>query len=670
MKLTGFQVQMFRCVLDSGWVEVEDLTALVGKNESGKTALLKALHKFNPFKPEPYSMDRDWPRGHRRERSDAQVVCTCEFALSEEERPALAELTNKPMTVERLKITRDYAGRLEVLFPADVFPNALHPNDIDAICAALPHLPEPVGAQFAEKAKALSDEARRLAHEGRFSDLTNLANTHRQQLEAVLSPEANANERQQEQGYIGQYKSKLGEIQATLSKAPSIQKKAHEYVITRLPTFVYMDEYRAFTGTAFLDQTKQRVDSKQPTDEDRTLVMILELSGMSLDEEVKKGGQKDREQRQYDLDDAAKTLTREIADRWKQRKYVVQFRADGHQFFTLVEDETQSGLIKLEDRSRGFQWFFSFDLTFMYETKGTFKDCVLLLDEPGLHLHPGAQQDLLRRLESYAKDNVLVYTTHLPFMLDLRRPERLRVLSETPKGTTVNYDFNETQPEGKLTLQAALGISGSQSYLVAQRNIVVEGVDDAWLLAELSGMLMRSGETGLPEDVMVTAAGGASEAVYIATFMIGQQLGVVALLDSDGAGREARDALVKKWLTRYKSSKAQVLLLGDLVVAGSAEFAIEDLFPDDYYVSRVRDVYKRQLEVAGVEKLALRGSDALAKRVERALQEHGIAFNKGSVAKVLRAEMGRMKNLSELPTETQARARKLVTGLNEALTKI
>ena len=54
MKLTGFQVQMFKCVIDSGWIAVTPLTVVVGKNESGKTALLKALHEFNPFKPEPF----------------------------------------------------------------------------------------------------------------------------------------------------------------------------------------------------------------------------------------------------------------------------------------------------------------------------------------------------------------------------------------------------------------------------------------------------------------------------------------------------------------------------------------------------------------------------------------------------------------------------------------
>ncbi|MCI0457393.1 MAG: ATP-binding protein [Gemmataceae bacterium] len=63
MKPVAFRVQMYRSVSDSGWIEINPMTVLVGKNESGKTTLLKALHKFNPFSPEPYTMDSEWPRG-------------------------------------------------------------------------------------------------------------------------------------------------------------------------------------------------------------------------------------------------------------------------------------------------------------------------------------------------------------------------------------------------------------------------------------------------------------------------------------------------------------------------------------------------------------------------------------------------------------------------------
>ena len=71
----------------------------------------------------------------------------------------------------------------------------------------------------------------------------------------------------------------------------------------------------------------------------------------------------------------------------------------------------------------------------------------------------------------------------------------------------------------------------------------MEGVDDYWIVTELSNLLIRAGQAGLPEDVMVTASGGASEAAYIATLMVGQELQVVVLLDTDTSGDRAQN----KW---------------------------------------------------------------------------------------------------------------------------
>src|SRR5713101_4332397 len=184
MILKAFRVQMYKCILDSGWIEVTPLTVLVGKNESGKTTLLKALHKLNPFNPEPYSIEREWPRGRRKERNDSQIVCTARFELSEGEIQELAKLTYQKIPENTIEVTRDYAGRLGVLFLSGPFPDKLHPNDID-------------------------------------------------------------------------------------TTAPSTQKKAHEYIVNRLPTFIYMSDYHIFSGTAQLDQVKQRKERSQLTEEDK-----------------------------------------------------------------------------------------------------------------------------------------------------------------------------------------------------------------------------------------------------------------------------------------------------------------------------------------------------------------------------------------------------------------
>ena len=60
-----------------------------------------------------------------------------------------------------------------------------------------------------------------------------------------------------------------------------------------------MDDYKIFSGSAHLDQIKQRKDSGESnlTDEDRTIILIMEMTDLYLDKEVKKGNQQDKEQR-------------------------------------------------------------------------------------------------------------------------------------------------------------------------------------------------------------------------------------------------------------------------------------------------------------------------------------------------------------------------------------
>lgn len=665
MKLVGFQVQMYRCVLDSTWIPVTPLTVVVGKNESGKTAILKALHKFNPFKPEPYH-EREWPRGRRDSQSKDQVVSTADFELSAEEAAEILGLTNTPAPLNKLRVTKDYSGKFEVLFPPEVFPNKLHPNEVDRICGSLPEPAQPTSADFLAQVQMCREEAVRLAHEGRFSDLAAIAESHGPRLQAVVSPSGQP-QHENETAFVQQYTAAVRALAGSLRTSPTIQQKAHEYVVSHLPTVVYLDEYGIFRGYAVLDQVKQRKDQGKLTDEDKTFLTILEQSGLDLDNETRKAAAASKEDRQYDLSDAAATLTEKIATHWKSLRYQVDFRGDAFEFFTFVRSEKDRALIRLEERSRGFQWFFSFDLMLMHETRGTLKNCVILLDEPGLHLHPQAQRDLLERLESYAEGNTLIYTTHLPFMIDLRAPERIRVISETEGGSVVSEDLTKSQPEAKLVLQAALGISGRLNYLVSERNLVVEGADDYWFITAISNLLVRSGVAGLPADVMISAAGGASEVTYLATFMTGQGLDVVALYDTDRAGNAAKDKFIKNWLARYKGSKAEAISVGSAMKIAGKEASIEDLFPEDFYLKHVSEFYKKQLSGAGVTAIALPPGEQLVKRVERFFEGIGVPFNKGSIAKRVCEEINRMKSVEHLPGGTKVKVEALIGALNKAL---
>jgi predicted ATP-dependent endonuclease of OLD family len=64
VKLLRFRVTNFRSVDDTDWVEVDDVAALIGTNESGKTNILLPLWKLNPAKEGAIHPTSDYPRKH------------------------------------------------------------------------------------------------------------------------------------------------------------------------------------------------------------------------------------------------------------------------------------------------------------------------------------------------------------------------------------------------------------------------------------------------------------------------------------------------------------------------------------------------------------------------------------------------------------------------------
>ena len=47
MLLVDVRIKNYKCILDSETFTVDQMTCLVGKNESGKSAILQALYKLN-----------------------------------------------------------------------------------------------------------------------------------------------------------------------------------------------------------------------------------------------------------------------------------------------------------------------------------------------------------------------------------------------------------------------------------------------------------------------------------------------------------------------------------------------------------------------------------------------------------------------------------------------
>src|SRR5256886_10727648 len=328
------------------------------------------------------------------------------------------------------------------------------------------------------------------------------------------------------------------------------------------------------------------------------------------------------------VDRAALSVSGLLADIWQQRKARLDLAIDGDYLRLWVADAVDGSRVELEQSSKGFQWFLSFYIVFMTETLEG-RDTVLLLDEPGLHLHAAAQQDLLRVLARLSEKNLVIYSTHSPFMIDLDALDTISVLAETPRGTKISEPTKTTDKTALFPLQAALGYALARGLYTGQYSLLVENITDMWILSTISQHFRESGHGYIADDIVITPSGGGQKSALFATMLTGQNMGVSVLLDSDVDGISVKKQLVESPLAR----ETNVLFVNDATEEPGRVMELEDLLPSSLYLRFVNDAYSAEL---GKNRL---GNEALAKDVqvrryvEAELGKRGLRFSRFRVAR-------------------------------------
>ena len=119
MILKSLRVQNYKCIEDSNEFSIEPIICLVGKNESGKTALLQSLCKLNPDIKEEGKFDelREYPRRIYSEyrsqpKKEPANVLTTGWELEESDQEILIEKLGKNAFVDNIvEITKGYDNK-------------------------------------------------------------------------------------------------------------------------------------------------------------------------------------------------------------------------------------------------------------------------------------------------------------------------------------------------------------------------------------------------------------------------------------------------------------------------------------------------------------------------------------------------------------------------------
>ncbi|TGD88421.1 hypothetical protein BayCH28_11875 [Mycolicibacterium sp. CH28] len=635
MKLTSAQLRRYRSIEDAGTLDVEsDVTCLVGKNESGKTAVLQAMYKSHPVSSAPFDEGLDFPSRLTRERrktEDAIPVSVLTYLLDDDDVAAIEAAFGAGVLTDRaISVTTGYrhtGGTWEVPY-----------NEI----AAVDHLR--AGLDLPSTTKTKVDSA---------SSIKELIMA----LEEMEAPTAAVSKVMEKVGAWRKQRLVLALIDA---------------LERRRPRFVYFGDYDSMPGKVAIPDLVRKRDDETLSRGEQAVLALLDMASVGLEDF------QDPESHEHlirDLENASNSISSEVFEYWTQNtELAVRLEIIGRAESGAIPPFDEPPLLQIrvvnkrhdvsvpfDERSRGFVWFFSFLAYFTHLEENSTRPLILLLDEPGLNLHATAQADLLRFIdERLAPSHQVLFSTHSPFMVDAHKFGRVRtVTDDRQRGTLVSSDILHADAETAFPLHAALGIELSQTLFVGPNVLLVEGPGDVLYLEVLSHALKCKGRVGLDDRLVITPAGGIAKLPAFVTLLGANKLNTIVLVDSSSTDV----APIARLKEAGRLGTGGLVQIGDTVGEPNAD--IEDLFEPGFYVDLVNEAYQGLLSTAKLMVKDLPDDKRLVRRVERAFAEKGInngRLNHYSPAAALNRNQA--KYVPKLSEKTLARAEKLFSAIN------
>lgn len=643
MELKSVRIQNYRSIDDSGVVPIEEITCLVGKNESGKTAFLHALHLLNPLNPirgkVKFDEVMDFPSrrfsAYRKvkDTSPADVV-TAVFELTDTEMKIIEEDLGAGVLKSReITVAKGYDGRRRY-------------RSSYAVEKAISHLVAPIEAPVADKqaAQAAATIAELMAA-----------------LTAIDNPDES-----------------VTDLIARLESWHDLSLGVYlvdSYLDQWLPKFFYFSDYSTMRGRVSLPDIKAKEISGHLDEADKTFLSLMQ----TVDADLTDFEEGDFEALTRELEGAANGITRDAFTYWRQNpglRVTIQMSAGnpgdepplnrGPIVNLRIYNPKHAVTVPFDERSRGFVWFFSFYAYFSNIDEDPQRSTILLLDEPGLSLHATAQGDVLAFIEhKLAPKHQVIYTTHSPFLIDPKRIDRVRTVADSEdRGTVITADGYKTDIETMFPLQAAISYELARAFVAGPHCLLVGWPSDLVYLQLLSQACQDAGLTTLDQRWIITPVGGADKVSAFASLAGSAKLNVAVLIDGNPRDQQRIKSLPENG---YILPKA-LIQLSDFAPGKEAD--IEDLLDPATYCAILSRAYASALPRGEIKPADLKSRlPRITAKAEVFFRDHDVARGRLDRYKVatyfLREQAELMPRLS---ASTLDRTAKMFERVNGCLT--
>lgn len=229
-----------------------------------------------------------------------------------------------------------------------------------------------------------------------------------------------------------------------------------------LPKIVYFDSIPLIKNRV---DYYSLVDGRPGFTTERNLLKVGGIQNMEVIFEDSTRGRRTSEE-------ASRVITEQIRRVWSQEPTVeIKLNVNGKLLYIDISDST-TVFDTPESRSLGFRWYLSFYINFLAQTyEARANEYIFLIDEPGIHLHPAGQKDLVKVLESFSMKNQLIYTTHSPFMINREFPQRVRLVQKFREGTRVD---SEAYRQNWKPLRKSIGLMIGDLFFFSESGVILE----------------------------------------------------------------------------------------------------------------------------------------------------------------------------------------------------
>lgn len=629
MRLRKFRIRAYRCIHDSGEINVGDLAAFVGRNESGKTTILQALVLLN--RDEVVS-ELDLCDEMSEDLKSEIRLAEGEFELSPKETIMIKEMFPSIDEIKKVRIYRTnknpsiqydfgdiviskqenksinswehFVEKLNTFL--DTIPNHIRIQlDTDIFKKDPPQTQiefDTLMAEFNNRFHLLSSEETRVVEEWD---------------KICAAPE-------------NQFTSLLSGTSDLAAVKNYIANELH-------PRFVYFSDYKKIYGNINLNEftrlknqsTSDGIEYVEEFDKAETVRNLFFLSELDIDELDAVRNSPSKMIKLFTT--ASNRLTEKLNPVWRGDPIRVELRYQpGDIISVVISDVHRDGTITntgvLNRRAEGFKWTFSFIVNFAAETqRAELKEAILLLDEPARNLHPTQQRGISDLLKSLAGSNQVLYATHSPFMIFDYTPGNLLVveLDRRKHLSRIFYDY-WTADDNTLT-PILYGLSRGLVDSILDREIgtnsrpvlIVETMSDCMYLNAFDKFLQDPNISMNPLNIV--AAFNKNSVMPLAIFYMKHGYRTFVLLDNSEESKQISSQLVAN-----KFSQVQMIFFER---EGSTIPSMEDYMVLDDYMHAVNQTYEIKLRHEGYRNLSTddvlaHGNDGVIANLNAIWEDH------------------------------------------------